>query len=102
MKALIAKGHLIRQNMLAIIGFCLFCYFSYHAVLGERGYLRLMGLERQAERAEAVYNEVHYQRLAIESKVKRLRPGSLDRDLLEERVQYVLGYYPDQARIIIN
>lgn len=101
MKKLIAQRYVIRQNWLAIIGVCLFCYFSYHAVLGERSYIGLMSLERKIERVSANYEALHEERTALESKVVRLRPGSLDRDLLEERARYVLGYYrPDETVIL--
>ncbi|MCB9991457.1 MAG: septum formation initiator family protein [Rhodospirillales bacterium] len=101
MRKLIEQRYVIKQNLLAIVGFLLFCYFSYHAILGERSYIRLMSLEREITKVSASYDNLHERRVALEDRVVRLRPGSLDRDLLEERARYVLGFqYPGEMTII--
>ena len=102
MRKLIEQRYVIKQNLLAIIGFCLFCYFSYHALLGERSYIRLMSLERQVTKVSATYEGLREERVALEEKVVRLRPASLDRDLLEERVHYVLGFYRSDEQVILR
>ncbi len=97
MKHLIEQRYLLRHNLLAIIGFCLCLYFSYHIIFGERSIIRLMTLERSVSKVSTQYNGLREERSALESKVVRLRSGSLDPDLLEERVRYVLGYvHPDE------
>lgn len=100
MNKLIAHRYVIRQNWLAIMGFCLFCYFSYHAVLGERSYIRLMSLEREIAKISLTYDKRHEERSALEAKVVRMRPDTLDKDLLEERVHYVLGYYHPDTKTV--
>jgi len=102
MRKLIAQRHVIRQNMLSIIGICLVCYFSYHALLGERSYIGLVSLEKQISALSTQNEALQTERIALENKVVKLRPGSVDRDLLEERAQYVLGYYQPDTEIIIN
>ncbi len=102
MRKLIAQRYVIKQNMLAIIGVCLFCYFSYHALLGERSYIRLISLEKQTTKTSLIYKDLHTQRSALEEKVVGLRPGSLDKDLLEERARYVLGYHHPDEKIILR
>lgn len=103
MKRLIEQRYLVRRNLPAIIGFCLFCYFTYNALLGERSILRLMTLDRAATEASEKYDRLHEQRIALENQVVRLRPASLDRDLLEERARIVLGYsYPGERIVVQN
>ena len=102
MRKLIEQRYVIKQNLLAIIGFCLCCYFSYHALLGERSYIKLVSLERQTTKISATYDDLYTERVALEDKVVRLRPGSLDRDLLEERVHYVLGFYHPDEKVILR
>lgn len=92
MKGFIEKQYFIRRNMVAIIGLCLSIYFSYHLIAGHRGYVCLMSLENQIQTAQIEQENLINQRAAIEKKVVMMRPGSMDRDLLEERVRYVLGY----------
>jgi cell division protein FtsB len=103
MKRLIEKRFILRRNIMAVIGLCLSFYFSYHLVAGQRGYLRLMTLEHKVAEASAEYDAVKAEREDVETKVVMMRPGSVDRDLLEERVRYVLGYrYADEYDLLQN
>ena len=103
MKRLIEKRFILRRNIMAVIGLCLRFYFAYHLVAGQRGYLRLMALEHKVAEASAEYETLKTERKNIETKVVMMRPGSIDRDLLEERVRYVLGYrYADEYDLLQN
>lgn len=92
MNKLLQHHSLIRENLAVLIGLCLCFYFSYHAVQGNRSFMRLMMLERGIAVTQQQYNETLKERMALETKVKAMRPGSISRDLLEERVRSVLGY----------
>jgi cell division protein FtsB len=101
MRKLIGQRYIIRQNLIALIGFCLFCYFSWHIVMGERSLMRLYGLERSITKLSKQHEELHIKRADLEHNVQRLRPGSIDPDLLEERARYVLGYvHPDESVLL--
>ncbi len=103
MKRLIEQKYVVRQNMIAIIGVCLAVYFCYHLIAGERSYLRLISLNYQVSQTEAKYEEVSKERAALEQKVVMMRPGSVNRDLLEEQSRKVLGFhYPDEKVLIKN
>ncbi len=103
MKRFIEKRYILRQNMMAVIGICLSVYFCYHLVAGQRGYLSLVSLDRQNVQISADYEGLKSTRIDIEEKVLMMRPGSIDRDLLEERVRYVLGYrYSDELVLLQN
>jgi len=91
MSKLIDKRYLLRRNLVAVIGVCLSFYFCYHLVAGPRGYLKLMSVQAQLESLQIEYNTLKTKREALEKKVVMMRPGSIDRDLLEERARYVLG-----------
>ena len=98
---LIDQRYFLRRNLLTFVGLCLSVYFSWHIVAGERSVLRLHGLEKEVAVYSAEYDELNSQREALESKVVKLRPDSIDRDLLEERVQVVLGYSRPGDRLIL-
>ncbi len=103
MNGLYRHRYLIRRNLIVMIGICLSVYFSYHAIQGNRSYLRLMSLERDITETSAAYEALKNERTAIEDKVVMLRPGSINRDLLEERARLVLGYrHPDEMAIVSN
>lgn len=100
MKHLVAQRFIIRRNMLTIISLCLFCYFSWHVIMGQRSYARLLMLEHSIGRITPQYDRYREKRLEIEGRVVRLRSGSIDRDLLDERARYVLGYVHPDDRLL--
>ena len=86
--------------MPVIVGLILALYFSYHIGFGERSYWRLRTLETSVEHLSVDYGQLNSERLALEGRVSRLRPGSLDPDMLEERARYVLGYVRADETVI--
>lgn len=102
MKHLYQHRFLIRRNLIALIGICLCVYFSYHAIQGERSYLSLLSLNSTIEKTEVEYQALKEQRQALEKKVVMLRPSSINRDLLEERVRAVLGYRHGDELVIVE
>ena len=92
----------MRRNFIAVLGFCLCFYFSYNILLGERSIVRLYDAHYELLQAQTEYSTLHDQRLALENKVVRLRPGSLDRDLLEERARTVLGFHYPGEQIYVS
>ena len=92
MKRLFSHHGIIRHNLLSLIGVSLCLYFSYHLLQGDRSALRLMGLNSSIATLSQDYYAARINRVEIEEKVLMMRPGSLNKDLLEERVRFVLGY----------
>jgi cell division protein FtsB len=92
MNTLYAYNSFLRGNLLSLIGLCLCAYFSYHAIAGERGLIRLYFMERQIVALEGKDSVLEQERDRWQKKVVMLRPGSIDRDLLEEQARSVLGY----------
>jgi cell division protein FtsB len=88
--------------MVVIIGCFLAAYFFYHVLLGERSYMNLLHLQQEISVLSKEHSELRGQRVVLENKVRGLRPDTMDIDLLEERVQYVLGYYHPETNIIVQ
>lgn len=101
MKRLIDQRYTVRRNILTIVGLCLCAYFAWHVIGGERSLSRLMILERQIEQTEHTLAATRAEREALEMRVARLRPGSIDPDLLEERARVLLGYVRPDEHIVI-
>ena len=95
MKDLLERRYVFRQNWVAILGLSLCVYFSYHLIQGERSYVRLIGLEQAIAREDSHYQTLVASREKLEHRVEMLRPGSINRDYLEERARYMLGYRSD-------
>lgn len=93
---------MIRHNLIAVIGVCLSLYFCYHLIAGERSYLRLMSLEHQMTQTSAQLETLTSERTDLEQRVVMMRPGSLNRDLLEEQARKVLGFQHEGERILLQ
>ena len=92
MNRLLSHRYLFRHNLFALMGVCVCVYFSYHALQGDRSALRLWQLNSSIATMSQEFQETHLNRVEIEKKVLMMRPGSVNQDLLEERVRLVLGY----------
>ncbi len=89
--------------MLATLSsFGLFVYFCYFLLHGNMGYFALHGLNDKLAAAQAEYDQVHAERMVLENRVVQLRPGSINPDMLSERVRLVLGYARPDERVIIE
>lgn len=72
------------RHWLLLSAYGLAIYFGYHAVVGSRGLLAWRQLNRDIAASEQELAAVRAERQALEEKVRRLRPGSLDPDLIDE------------------
>ena len=90
------SGHIIGP----VLGACLIVYIVFHAVQGDRGLIAYWQLSKQVAQAEAFHFRLSGEREAIQNRVSLLNPHTLDRDLLEERARFMLGYsLPDEIVI---
>jgi cell division protein FtsB len=75
-------------------------YFSYHLVSGERGFIALLQLNQQIQKAKASAAFLANERAEIDSRVALMRPDHLDHDMLAEQARRMLGIgHPDEVVI---
>jgi cell division protein FtsB len=72
------------RHWLLLVAYGLALYFGYHAVVGSRGLLAWRQLNEDIAATERQLAAVRAERQALEDKVHRLRPESLDPDLIDE------------------
>jgi len=101
MNKLISHRRIFRENILFFIGVCLCLYFSYHALLGQRSVVKLHNLEKQIETMSQNNTDVIIEKDSLHKKVVMMRPGSVNKDLLEERVRLTLGYRSSDELVIL-
>jgi len=90
-----------RHLVFPMLGVLLMLYFGYHAVQGDRGLLALMKRSNDVEEARSRVAALRAEHEAIEHKVARLKPESLDLDLLDERARAILNLSaPDEVVLI--
>ena len=85
-----------------LVGAFLVAYFGYYALHGDRGLIALAQLQTQIEQSSATLERLKAERVALERRVKGLRPDSLDLDILEERTRALLNYAHPDDLIILN
>ena len=83
------------------LGTAMIVYIAYHAVQGERGLIAFWQLNGQVTQAEHIHQGLNNEKGNLENRVNLLNPNSLDRDMLEERVRFMLGYSrPDETILL--
>jgi len=102
MTSIIPNKYVFQRNVIPIIGICLTCYFSFHAIFGERSYFKYQYLDKRVENLSFQYKSLKDERKILENKVVRLRPDSIDMDLLEEQSRTVLGFVYQSDVIILD
>ena len=85
-----------------VLAIAVFGYFAYHSVQGDRGLIAWMHLSQQTEIAEANFEKVARERLALERRTNLLRPDHLDPDMLDERVRATLGLIQPNEIVIMD
>ena len=101
MKRLLEQSYLVRRNMLTLMGIGLFMYFSYHLIQGERSYMRYISLNQSVQGMNQQAADLQQERQELEARVAMMRPGSINRDLLEERARVVLGFRRDGEKDVL-
>ena len=101
MNKLYLHGSALREGLFTALGVCLLLYFIFHAVQGQRGLIRLLVVKQEIATIAAMSDQVSADRSVLETRVAMFRPGSVDKDLLDERVRSVLGYkYNDEYSVL--
>ncbi len=85
-------GRWRRQHWLVLLGVGLATYFGYHALSGSRGLVAWRQVSAELATGQQELDQVRAEREALERKVKRLRPESLDPDLIDELARRQLSF----------
>lgn len=79
---------------------CLLMYAGYHLIQGNHGILAYNDAKEQLALVTETYHRIHADRVALETRVNRLRPEAVDPDLLDERARVLLGRVHEHDLII--
>lgn len=83
--------NLSKKTSFNILILLMLLYFIFHSIYGSRGIIAYFKLQAELESAHVKLHELRSERLEIEHRAKLLRPGSLDRDMLDEKARNILG-----------
>lgn len=79
-----------------------FLYFVFMTLQGDRGVMALLRAQGDLRAAETELHETQSQRLALEARVRRLRPATIDPDLLDEQIRSQLNMVKPEEMIILT
>ncbi len=83
--------------VIALICLGAYAFFGWHAKYGARSFAYQQQVQERLALAKIRLDRTRAQRQALEAKVRLLRPGSLDADMLDEMARRMLGYAaPDE------
>jgi cell division protein FtsB len=91
----------LRQAIGPTVGACLFGYFVYHAVEGDRGVMAWLQISQQLTESKRSLATLAGERQEIENRVALLSPSSIDPDLLDERARLMLNVAEPDDRLVI-
>ena len=86
------RRRFLNQLIVPVVGVCLVSYFAYYMIDGPRGLKAMTRLQGDIAVSEAKLDVLQTQRRDLEARVSKLRPGSIDPDLLDERARTVLNF----------
>ena len=89
------------RSLLPAALFAILAYFAYHAVQGNYGLLALKDMERELTDLRVIAAELRAERDTLEARSAKLRPDSLDPEMLGERAREVLGFARKNEKVII-
>ncbi len=91
-----------KDHKLLFLGMLLCAYFTYHLFYGPRSLPYLQTLQSQNIILDERLGQAMTQQDDLQSKVVKLRPETLDTDLLKERARTMLGYTSENEIIVIE
>lgn len=91
------------QSWLFLAGAGLAVYFGYHAVNGSRGLFASEQMQEELSVLERRLAVLQDERSTLERRVHRLRPGSLDPELVDQLARETLSMVePDDVIILLE
>lgn len=83
-----------------LVGLALVAFFAWHTLHGTRGLIALAQTKEEIARARAELARLEAEQGRAERRVSSLRPGSLDRDTLDERARLMLNLASPEEIVI--
>lgn len=90
----------LRQAIGPSVGACLFSYFVYHAIEGDRGIMAWLRISQQLAESKGTLASLEGERKEVQNRVTLLST-SIDPDLLDERARLMLNVAEPDDRLVI-
>lgn len=91
-------GKLIVPALCALV----LSYFGFHAYQGEYGIYAKYQLEAEIARLEQDHRQLTEERKRLQSRVRLLQDGTIDRDMLDEQIRRALNFGGGRDLVILR
>lgn len=82
---------------------CMLCfYFSYHLMQGQHSLWSYFSNQTLISEKQETLKTQSEAIATLQSKVVKLRTATLDKDFLEERARYLLGYMSEEELMLLQ
>ncbi|MDY8110346.1 septum formation initiator family protein [Fulvimarina sp. 2208YS6-2-32] len=95
------RSRLIRL-IIPTISAAVLAYFAVHVQTGDYGLTSKAELERRLNVKRAELASVERERIALAQRVELLSPGTLERDMLDERARWALNFLTEDEIVILR
>lgn len=95
------KKSALKPLILPLVAIAMGGYFVWHGFYGDNGILARKELDKRADALANEFKLAEHGRKDIERRVKLLRSGAIDRDMLDERARASLGYAHSHDVVIL-
>ncbi|MEG8098684.1 FtsB family cell division protein [Candidatus Liberibacter brunswickensis] len=85
------KKNKLARVIFLVTSFCFIIYFINHAIIGDYGLKATKVLKKSLVERKEFLTNLQEARYKLEFKVKLMRDGSLEKDLLDEKARYNLN-----------
>lgn len=98
MRVLFWVGRFRSYIVFSMVAMAIMGYFAYHSMVGERGFHSWKSTNHELSKARQELSMLEREKKQLERQTLRLRPESLDPDLLEEKAKAILNFvHPDEV-----
>ena len=98
-KEIRARARYVVGSVLAVL---IVVYLVYHVISGDRGLIAWWRLSQEVVVTQAKVKITEARRRPLDRRVRFLHPGSLDRDMREDRARVMLNYGHEKDFFILK
>ena len=92
----------LRRLVMPVIAAGYLAYFGFHAFHGSYGVIAMAKLTEEAVQLTAELEMLTEQKEALDRKAARLRPASLDPDMIDERARQALNFLNANDVVVVG
>lgn len=91
-----------RHTIFSLIGAMIVGYFLYHTIQGDHGWFAMLRLQNEVKTTDANLKKLQQEHKDLSQREQKMKPASMDPDLLDEEARKTLNYSKPNEIIILT